>query len=147
MIIKKTPISVSKYLNSETKKLKKKIAFIPTMGALHDGHLSLVKKAKKKGYFTIVSIYVNPSQFAPNEDFSKYPRSLKSDLKKLRGKKVLVLSIDSDVCFYPEEQTELVQILELNNVCVNYYLLHSDKGHDAFLLEPDIFFEPISTYL
>jgi len=81
MIIKKTPISVSKYLNSETKKLKKKIAFIPTMGALHDGHLSLVKKAKKKGYFTIVSIYVNPSQFAPNEDFSKYPRSLKSDLK------------------------------------------------------------------
>jgi len=94
MIIKKTPISVSKYLNSETKKLKKKIAFIPTMGALHDGHLSLVKKAKKKGYFTIVSIYVNPSQFAPNEDFSKYPRSLKSDLKKLR-------MISADLVFTP----------------------------------------------
>ena len=69
------------------------------------------------------------------------------DIKKLNGKEVLVLSVDSDVCFYPEEQTELVDILELNDVCVNYSLLHSDKGHDAFLLEPDIFFEPISTYL
>tara|TARA_B100001250_G_scaffold388089_1_gene386057 strand:- start:53 stop:1135 length:1083 start_codon:yes stop_codon:yes gene_type:complete len=71
----------------------------------------------------------------------------KKDIKKLKGKEVLVLSIDSDVCFYPEEQTELVEILESNNVCVNYYSLHSDKGHDAFLLEPAIFFEPISSYL
>ena len=69
------------------------------------------------------------------------------DIKKLSGKEVLVLSVDSDVCFYPEEQIELVDILELNDVCVNYFLLHSDKGHDAFLLEPDILFQPISTYL
>ena len=80
MIIKRTPKSVSKYLNSEIRKIKKKIAFIPTMGALHNGHLSLVRKAKKKGYYTVVSIYVNPSQFAPNEDFKKYPKSLKSDV-------------------------------------------------------------------
>jgi len=69
------------------------------------------------------------------------------ELKKLKGKEVLVLSVDSDVCFYPEEQTELVNVLELNNASVNYFLLHSDKGHDAFLLEPDIFFEPVSSYL
>ena len=94
MIIKKTPNSVSKYLKSETKKIKKKLAFIPTMGALHDGHLSLVKKARKKGYFTVVSIYVNPSQFAQNEDFKKYPRSLKSDIQKLR-------MINADLLFTP----------------------------------------------
>ena len=69
------------------------------------------------------------------------------ELKKLKGKEVLVLSVDSDVCFYPEEQTELVNVLELNNASVKYFLLHSDKGHDAFLLEPDIFFEPVSSYL
>ena len=94
MIIKKTPISVSKYLNSDIIKIKKKTAFIPTMGALHDGHLSLVKKAKKKGYFTIVSIYINPSQFAQNEDFTKYPRSLKSDIRKLK-------IINADLLFAP----------------------------------------------
>ena len=64
------------------------------MGALHNGHLSLVRKAKKKGYYTVVSIYVNPSQFAPNEDFKKYPKSLKSDVKKLR-------MINVDLLFTP----------------------------------------------
>ncbi len=69
------------------------------------------------------------------------------EVKKLKGKEVLILSIDSDVCFYPEEQTDLVEVLELNNVSAKYYLLDSDKGHDAFLLEPDIFFKPIHSYL
>ena len=59
------------------------VAFVPTMGFLHEGHLALVDEAKKYASHVVVSIYVNPSQFAPGEDFDEYPRSLESDLKKL----------------------------------------------------------------
>jgi len=59
------------------------VAFVPTMGSLHAGHLSLVAEAKKRATHVVVSIYVNPSQFAPHEDFSEYPRHFDSDLRKL----------------------------------------------------------------
>ena len=94
MIIKKTVNSLKQYLKQKKVSLRKKIAFIPTMGALHEGHLSLIKLAKDKGQYVIVSIYVNPSQFTPNEDFSKYPRTLKSDLEKLK-------KISVDLVFTP----------------------------------------------
>ena len=62
----------------------KKINFIPTMGNLHDGHLSLIKKSQKKGFFSLVSIYVNPLQFSEKNDFKNYPRTLKKDLELLK---------------------------------------------------------------
>ena len=58
------------------KKIGKKVHLIPTMGALHDGHISLVKSAKAKKAIRIVSIFVNPDQFSPNEDLNKYPSTL-----------------------------------------------------------------------
>ena len=65
------------------KKQGKTIAFVPTMGALHRGHLELVKRARRMADITVVSIFVNPTQFAPHEDFSRYPRNLASDCKLL----------------------------------------------------------------
>lgn len=61
------------------------VAFVPTMGALHEGHLDLVRKAKMNAKRIVVSIFVNPLQFGPNEDFSRYPRTLQADIDKLNA--------------------------------------------------------------
>ena len=79
------------------KKIGKKVHFIPTMGALHDGHISLVKSAKAKKATRIVSIFINPDQFSPNEDFDKYPSTIKNDLKLLRKERV-------DIVFLPNKE-------------------------------------------
>ena len=77
----------------------KRLAFVPTMGNLHDGHLSLVKLAKQHADEVIVSIFVNRLQFGPNEDFDRYPRTFEDDCAKLR-------SVGCDAVFHPDE-TEL----------------------------------------
>ena len=64
---------------------RESVGFIPTMGALHAGHLSLVHHSKKANDRTVISIFVNPAQFAPDEDLSTYPRTIEQDLRKLEG--------------------------------------------------------------
>jgi len=68
------------------------IGMVPTMGALHDGHLALVKEARKDAQTVLVSIFVNPTQFAPTEDFGAYPRNLDQDLAKLSGQADIVFT-------------------------------------------------------
>lgn len=70
------------------------VALVPTMGALHAGHLALVRAGRALARRTIVSIFVNPAQFGPNEDFSRYPRTLESDLARLG-------EVGADLCFLP----------------------------------------------
>ncbi len=77
------------------------IGFVPTMGALHEGHLSLIRMSREENNVTAVSIYVNPTQFGPSEDFSKYPRPLEADIERLRAEDVDILFLPDDTLMYP----------------------------------------------
>jgi pantoate--beta-alanine ligase len=78
------------------------VALVPTMGALHDGHVSLVRLAKRRAAKVVVSIFVNPAQFAPSEDFSSYPRTWKSDMAKLAAEGVDLVWNPDVKTMYPD---------------------------------------------
>lgn len=84
-------------------------AFVPTMGNLHEGHLSLMRLAKKHGDPVVASIFVNRLQFGPNEDFDEYPRTLEADAKRLEKEGVYVLFAPSERDIYPEPQEFRIQ--------------------------------------
>lgn len=96
-----------------------RVAFVPTMGSLHEGHLSLMRQARQHGDPVVASIFVNRLQFGPNEDFDKYPRTLEADIEKLQKENVYVLFAPTERDLYPEPQeyrvhppTDLGDILE-----------------------------------
>ena len=83
---------------------QRRTAFVPTMGNLHEGHLSLMRLARKHGDPVVASIFVNRLQFGPNEDFDKYPRTFQADVEKLQKEGVYVLFAPTEKDMYPEPQ-------------------------------------------
>src|ERR1700682_4859797 len=92
----------------------KRLGFVPTMGALHEGHLSLVRAAKTQCDVVAASIFVNPTQFGANEDFSKYPRSFERDRELLEKEGVELLFAPSVKEMYPEDAVTFVTVEALS---------------------------------
>ncbi|MEX3855041.1 pantoate--beta-alanine ligase [Paraburkholderia youngii] len=84
-------------------------AFVPTMGNLHEGHLSLIRLARQHGDPVVTSIFVNPLQFGPEEDFARYPRTLEADIEKLQKENVYVVFAPTEEDLYPQPQEYRVQ--------------------------------------
>lgn len=101
-----TSISGARAALRQARKAGKTIAFVPTMGNLHDGHIQLVKEARVRADFVVVSIFVNPTQFGPNEDFDKYPRTLDADSARLAEAQCDLLFAPSPAEMYPDGKSQ-----------------------------------------
>ena len=88
----------------------KAIGFVPTMGCLHEGHLSLIRRAREEAAFVVVSIFVNPTQFGPNEDFSKYPRTFAEDRAGCEAAGADVIFTPAAADFYPAGASTWVDV-------------------------------------
>ena len=107
------------------KRSGKKISFVPTMGALHDGHLSLVRLARRKGDIVVMSIYVNPAQFGPREDFSRYPRPFSKDAALAAGAGVNILFAPKDL-YNKDDSTRVLESFLSQGRCGAFRTGHFD---------------------
>jgi pantoate--beta-alanine ligase len=106
----------------------KTIGFVPTMGALHQGHMELVRASRRDNDVTVVSIFVNPIQFGPQEDFHRYPRTLKADLDLLKAEKVPAVYLPNDRAMYPKAFATKVTVSGslLSGLCAPFRPGHFD---------------------
>jgi len=114
MITLKTIAEVKAHINP-LKERGEKIGFVPTMGYLHEGHLSLVRAAVKETDFAVVSIFVNPAQFDPSEDFTDYPRDHDRDLELLEKENVGLVFMPDEQAIYPSGNRTYVEVQDLQH--------------------------------
>jgi len=128
------------------RKKGKKIGFVPTMGALHNGHISLIKKARKDNDIVVVSIFVNPTQFGPDEDYEKYPRPFKNDFNKCKEHKVDYIFHPTVRSMYPKDYLTYVEVKELSGLlCGKYRPIHF-KGVTTIVLKLFNIVQPTTAY-
>lgn len=97
------------------------IGFVPTMGYFHEGHLSLMRRAREEGDVVVVSIYVNPLQFGPREDFNRYPRDFQRDLRMAEEVGVDIVFAPKDEDMYPEGYQTFVEVTDLTRSLEGFY--------------------------
>jgi len=120
------------------KKLKEQgstVGLVPTMGYFHDGHLELMKCSIKKGHETIVSLFVNPTQFAPTEDFDSYPKDLQRDLDLARAVGVKAIFMPAIKDMYPEGYKTYVEVEGLSNVLCGEHRPEHFRGVATIVLK------------
>jgi len=111
-------IKEMKEFSSRARRAGKTIAFVPTMGFFHDGHLSLMRGGRKQGDLLVVSLFVNPTQFGPNEDFKNYPRDFERDGKMAEEVGVDVLFVPEAMEMYPPDHQTVVRVEKVTqNLC------------------------------
>ncbi len=104
------------------------IGFVPTMGALHEGHLSLIRMSREENNVTVVSIFVNPTQFGPSEDFTNYPRPLEADIERLRAEAVDILFLPDDTLMYPAGFSTEIEVKGLSDRMCGHFRPGHFKG-------------------
>jgi len=107
--------SLEEYLNS-CREDGQSITLVPTMGGLHKGHLKLIDKAKECSDMVVVSVFVNPTQFAENEDFEAYPKTLSEDKKLLEAKKINAMFVPLYNQIYPDDSSQDYDVGEMGNI-------------------------------
>ncbi len=133
-------------VTSKLREKNKSIGFIPTMGALHEGHLQLVRESKTKNDVTIVSIFVNPTQFSPTEDLTKYPRPIEQDKKLLRREKVDILFYPSTKEIYPTDFQTTVTVNQLSRILEGKSRPTHFAGVSTIVLKLFNLISPTNTY-
>ncbi len=134
MRLVKTIAETKKIIRLEKNK-GKTIGFVPTMGYLHKGHLSLVHIARRKSEFLVVSIFVNPTQFSPDEDLKKYPWDIKRDLKLLKQEGTDLVFYPSVKQIYPSDYKTYVQVKDLSKLLCGVSRPHHFQGVTTIVLK------------
>lgn len=115
MIVQSSPAEVLKAIRA-ARRAGKTVGCVPTMGALHAGHVSLVERARTECDFVVGTIFVNPTQFGPNEDFSKYPRTLEADLEMCRHAGADLMFTPQTASMYSGDAQTIVRVTKLATV-------------------------------
>lgn len=113
---------------SEHRRAGRRIGFVPTMGALHDGHVSLVKTARERSDVTVVSIFVNPTQFAPGEDLDTYPRTEEADIARLASVGTDIVYLPSVEEMYPQGSKTNIRVEDMSDLLDGQFRPHFFYG-------------------